>query len=80
MSLSSERIPDDFSPEDIKSYLERMFINVSIELNKTNKLIERAEMPSKPQNGAFYYFGNPATHNYDSSITTEGFWGYENGK
>ena len=77
MSISLEQAPDGTNDE-LKSYLERMFLSVNQEIDKSHKFPERRTMPYKPQIGDVRYFGNPADHSYDADITIEGFWGYTN--
>lgn len=74
MSLLQESPPESL-PEDVREYLQRMFIDVENSFRKPAKFPERKEMPYKPQLGDVHYFGNPATHSYAAAITAEGFWG-----
>ena len=74
MSLSYEQPPIG-TPDELAEYLNRMFRSIDVAVDQPSKFPERKEMPYKPQVGDIHYFGNPATHNYDAAITSEGFWG-----
>lgn len=78
MSLSQEQPPISVD-EELSEFLNRRFVDVGNELVKPSKFPQRKEMPYKPQTGDVHYFGDPATHNYDASITAEGFWGLTSG-
>jgi len=74
MALAEEVAPAG-TDSNLTEFLDRRFIDVSIELSKSHKHLERREMPYKPENGDLFYFGDPANHSYDAAITVEGFWG-----
>ena len=78
MALSQEQPPPGVD-EALREYLIRFRTDIDSELRKASKFPERKEMPYKPQSGDIHYFGDPADHNYDAAITTEGFWGLRNG-
>ena len=75
MSLTREQPPED-TPEELRKYLNRRFDSIADAFSQPIQYPVRKEMPPKPQIGAVHYFGDPATHNYDAAILTEGFWGY----
>lgn len=74
MSIPREQPPEELS-ERVKAYLNRRFDSIADALEQPSGYPIRKEMPYKPQVGVIHYFGNPATHNYDAAILTEGFWG-----
>ena len=73
-AISQEQPPED-TEEDLREYLARRFIDVGVALTQDARFEPRKEMPYKPQTGAMHYFNDPANHNYDAAITSEGFWG-----
>ena len=75
MALSQEQPPEDID-EDLREYLIRLRTDVDNELRKASKFPPRVESPYKPQVGDMHYFNDPANHNYNAAITSEGFWGY----
>ena len=74
MSISQEQPPEEID-DNLKEYLKRRFVDIGTEFDKPGKFPPRKEMPYKPQIGDVHYFDDPADHNYDAEITSEGFWG-----
>ncbi len=67
--------PPASMPDVERSYLTRAFDGINIELEKTNKLVPRSNLPDKPQDGHFYYFDREIL----PAIESPGFWGYVGG-
>jgi hypothetical protein len=77
MSFTPEQAPEN-TEESLREYLNRMFTNIGITFSQPSKFPKRKEMPYKPQIGDVHYFGDPADHDYNATITSEGFWGLTN--
>ena len=77
MSLSQESPPASADPV-LGEWLARRFRQVGLLLLSAHHThVPRREDVPKPQIGDVYYFEDPAGHNYDVAITSEGWWGYK---
>jgi hypothetical protein len=74
-SIGQENPPEGTDPL-LAEFLQRRFISIEVALDDaSHSFPPRKQMPYKPQVGQIYYFNNPADHNYDPEITSEGWWG-----
>ena len=66
--------PDSFEDES-KRYLNEMQKRIDFVFDTVHKFAPRFDLPSKPQDGQIYYFGDAVL----PEILWPGFWGYEEG-
>jgi hypothetical protein len=74
MAISNEQPPAD-TEFSLREYLSRRFVEVGIALSQSKKFPPIYVLPDKPQDGNVEYFGQII----GATITSVGFWGYENG-
>tara|TARA_R110000803_G_scaffold210829_1_gene284073 strand:- start:17080 stop:17322 length:243 start_codon:yes stop_codon:yes gene_type:complete len=74
VSIGSEQPPYDVPPA-LAEYLRRQFIAINIALQSNGHINPIYVLPDKPRDGNIYYFGQII----GATITSIGFWGYENG-
>lgn len=68
-----EEPPNSFTTEQ-REYLSRMFAQIA-DLQRVSNIPVVGVLPDKVRNGRIYYF----TQIIGATITSVGFWGYENG-
>ena len=73
-SIGNEQPPVDLEVT-LREYLSRRFVEINIALSKSQKFPPIYVLPTKPQDGNVEYFGQII----GTTITSVGFWGYENG-
>ena len=72
-SIAQEQVPQG-TDQELRSYIDRLIININIALNGVNIHPGRTALPDRPTAGAIYYFS--AAISGDPVITAEGFYGY----
>jgi len=74
--LGQEQVPLSVENEELRDFLNRRFIDIGSLFFQAPKFPERKQMPYKPQFGDIHYFGDPTTHQYDTQIIEQGWWGW----